>query len=432
MTLRMLFLDMNAYFASVEQQDNPDLRGRPVGVVPVDVDSSCCIACSYEARAAGVRTGTRVSEARRRCPGIALVRARPERYIEIHHRIVATVEKHLPVETVHSVDEMSCRLMRNEREPADAVAIARRMKQAVYDEVGGHLRCSVGLAPNVLLAKVACEMHKPDGLTVIDHGDLPGALHHLDLRDLPGIARRMEARLHAAGVETVADLCARPKADLRRIWGGIVGERWWHWLRGDETHLAPTRRRCVGHEHVLPPHLRTDRGAWGVALHLACRAAMRMRKLRYWATHLHLFVRPMKENGGPLWEGRARLGSVQDTPAIVEKLRTLWAQRPRRRPMIVGVSLTGLIPDRSATRPLFPGERRRVGLSRTVDTINERHGPNAVYFGSMHGMAVPLRIPFGGVPEVPRATHADLGSPASGYLGAPNRDGYLGSPSRDG
>jgi len=410
MTLRMLFLDMNAFFASVEQQDRPHLRGKPVGVVPVEVESSCCIACSYEARAFGVKTGTRVSEARALCPHLTLVRARPELYIETHHKIVATVEQHLPVETVHSVDEMSCRLMRNERDRAVAVMLAQEIKQAVYEEVGEHLRCSVRLAPNVLLAKVACDMHKPDGLTVIDHGDLPDALHGLELQDLPGIAKRMGARLNAKGVTTVAELCARPRQDLHDIWGSIVGDRWWHWLRGDETWDPPTRRRSVGHEHVLPPELRTDRGAWGVVLHLACKAAMRMRKLGYWATHLHLFVRPMKvgETFPPLWEGKARLGSAQDTPGIIEILRTLWDMRPPRRPMIVGVSLTGLIPDDSATQPLYPGERRRIGLSHAVDRINDRHGPNAVYFGSMHGMRVPLRIPFNAVPDVPRATHADL------------------------
>lgn len=416
MTLRILFLDMNAFFASVEQQDNPDLRGRPVGVVPVEVDSSCCIACSYEARAFGVRTGTRVTDARALCPEIRLVPSRPELYIRTHHRIVATVERHLPVHTVHSVDEMSCRLMRNEQDPAVAAAIAQRIKDAVYGDVGEHLRCSVGLAPNVLLAKVACDMHKPDGLTVIDHGDLPHALHALDLEDLPGIARRMRARLNSAGVHTVAELCAWPRRDLHDIWGGIVGDRWWHWLRGDETHLAPTHRRSVGHEHVLPPRLRNDRGAWGVVLHLACKAAMRMRALRYWATHIHLFVRAMRDHEGRhvLWEGRARLPAVQDTPGIIEALRTLWRDRPRHTPMIVGVSLTGLIPETSAPIPLFPGERRRVGLSHAVDTINSRHGPNAVYFGSMHGMRVPLRIPFSAIPEVPTATHADrLGSTRS-------------------
>lgn len=418
--LRVLFLDMNAFFASVEQQDKPELRGRPVGVVPVAVESSCCIACSYEARAFGVKTGTRVSDARERCPGIVLVRARPDLYIETHHKIVAAVEAHLPVETVHSVDEMSCRLMRNERDPAAAVRIAMEMKRAVYEEVGEHLRCSVGLAPNVLLAKVACGMQKPDGLTVIDHGDLPGALHGMELQDFPGIAGRMGARLNAAGVRTVAELCARPRSDLHDIWGGIVGDRWWHWLRGDETWEPPTRRRCVGHEHVLPPELRNDRGAWGVVLHLACKAAMRMRKLRYWATRLHVFVRPMPSGGEvpPVWEGKTGLGAVQDTPGIVEVLRGLWAGRPAGRPMIVGVSLTGLVPDCSATRPLYEGERRRVGLSRTIDTINERHGLNAVYFGSMHGMKVPLRIPFGGVPEVPAATHAEvLGSRARRGMG---------------
>src|SRR5947209_1906793 len=199
---------MNAYFASVEQQERPELRGKPVAVVPVQAETTACIAASYEAKRFGVRTGVRVSDARRLCPGIRLVAARPELYIATHHCIIAAVETCLPVTAVLSVDEMVCRLRGPDRHPEAAVNLARQVKEAIWRDAGRCLNCSAGLAPNRFLAKVAADMQKPDGLTVILPEELPGRLHGLRLTDLPGIAGRMERRLHAAGVTEVRQLCA--------------------------------------------------------------------------------------------------------------------------------------------------------------------------------------------------------------------------------
>src|SRR5208337_4195962 len=109
--LNWLFVDLNSYFASVEQEVRPELRGRPVAVVPMMADTTCCIAASYQAKAHGVKTGTLVGEARRICPGLQLVEARHELYVEYHHRIVAAVEQCVPVTAVLSIDEMGCRLL---------------------------------------------------------------------------------------------------------------------------------------------------------------------------------------------------------------------------------------------------------------------------------------------------------------------------------
>ena len=144
-TVDWLFLDMNAYFASVEQQRQPRLRGKPVAVVPTMTDRTCCIAVSYEARPYGIKTGTNVGEARRRCPGLELVEGRHEHYIAMHERIVKAVETVLPVEKVCSIDEMVCKLAPQERTPTAAQAVAREVKQAIYEQVGPYLRCSVGL-----------------------------------------------------------------------------------------------------------------------------------------------------------------------------------------------------------------------------------------------------------------------------------------------
>src|ERR1035438_7216933 len=126
--LNWLFVDLNSYFASVEQQVRPELRGKPVGIVPMMADTTCCIAASYEAKAFGVRTGTIVADAKRMCPEIVLVEGRHEIYTEYHHRVVEAVESCVPVTAVCSIDEMACRLIGRERPLLNAINLGLRVK----------------------------------------------------------------------------------------------------------------------------------------------------------------------------------------------------------------------------------------------------------------------------------------------------------------
>src|ERR1700691_6094665 len=144
--LNWLFVDLNSYFASVEQEVRPELRGCPVAVAPMMADTTVCIAASYEAKAFGVRTGTVVAEAKRMCPGLILVEARHEIYIDYHRRIVEAVEKCLPVTAVLSIDEMACRLIGRERPLLAAIDLGRRVKESIRVNVGPMLRSSVGIA----------------------------------------------------------------------------------------------------------------------------------------------------------------------------------------------------------------------------------------------------------------------------------------------
>src|SRR5579875_436029 len=232
--LQWLFLDLNSYFASVEQQLRPELRNRPIAVVPVKAETTCAIAASYEAKAYGVRTGTQVAEARRLCPGIVLVEARHEIYVEYHKRIVEAVERCVPVSAVCSIDEMACRLLGREQPLRHALELAREVKTAIRRHVGETLRCSIGLAPNRYLSKVASDMDKPDGLVALTPDILDAALRRLTPRDLPGVGARMEKRLHAAGIHTMDQLLALDRDGMRRAWGSVNGEKLWHWLRGED------------------------------------------------------------------------------------------------------------------------------------------------------------------------------------------------------
>ena len=400
-SLGYLFVDMNAYFASVEQQARPELRGRPVAVVPVETDSTCCIAASYEAKAFGVRTGTNVGEARRMCPDLVVVAARPRLYVEQHHRIVAAVESCLHVDRVVSIDEMACRLMAGEREREAAEALGRRVKEAIARRVGPWVRCSVGIGPSVWIAKVASDMKKPDGLTVIEPDELPRRLYGLELEDLPGIGRRMGERLrHRCGIGSVRRLCELSAEEMSRCWGSRVhGVRWHEQLRGADLGETRTVRRTLGHSHVLAPELRTDEGARSVMIRLMHKAAARLRHEGYRAGRVTCRV---SHEGGPAWERGLVLGSCSDTPTLVGAVARLWRERPRLRPKKVSVTLWDLTAAECSTGPLFEGQRKMEALSAAMDRINLMYRADTVYIASMHEgrRAAPGRIAFTKIPDL--------------------------------
>src|SRR3569832_630151 len=233
MSLQSLYVDLNSIFASVEQLLRSELRGRPIGVLPVMADTTCCIAASIDAKRFGIRTGTPVWQDRKLCKDIVFVQARPSIYVEIHHRIIAAVESCTPVGEVLSIDEMACELMGSDREEANAIKLGRQIKRAIYDQVGEVLHSSIGIAPNRFLAKTASNMQKPDGLVVIRQNELPGRLYGLKLGALTGIGRAMEHRRGRRGGRAGERRGAAGGETLRHAWGGIEGERFYARLRGD-------------------------------------------------------------------------------------------------------------------------------------------------------------------------------------------------------
>jgi len=390
---------MNSYFASVEQQDHPSLRGRPVGVVPVLAQSTCCIAASYEAKAQGVRTGTGVRQARSLCPQIRFALARPKRYVQVHHQILDAAESCLHIDQVPSIDEMYGRLLGEERSPQRAAQIAHAVKAAIRESVGEFVRCSIGLAPNPWLAKVATDLQKPDGLVMILPEQMPEIICTLKLTDLPGIARGISARLSRHGVHSVAQLCSLSKHQLCDIWeSDVIGALWWHQLQGHDLPLRRTHRRTVSHSHVLPPKWRTGEGARAVMVKMIHKAAARMRRLDHAAGRLTIKVRFLD---APRWKRRAPLGLSRDTLTILRAFAPLWNQRPPGTPRQVAVELSELTPDHAATLPLFDEPKHLTHLAEIMDRIDDRYGRYTIYFGAMSGAqdTAPTRISFTHVPE---------------------------------
>jgi DNA polymerase-4 len=416
-----LFVDLNSYFASVEQQVRPELRGRPVGVVPMMADTTVCIAASYEAKAFGVRTGTVVADAKRMCPDIVFVEGRHEIYTEFHHRIVEAVESCVPVTAVCSIDEMACRLMGRERPLMAAIELGRRVKARIIERVGPMLRSSVGLATNRYLAKVASDMEKPDGLVALPLDILPEALSRLTLRDLPGIGARMEKRLNEKGLHTMSQLLALTSEQAGELWGSVWGQRLWHWLKGEDFEMGENEHlKSISHSHVLAPEMRTSEKAWAVAHKLLHKAAMRLRAANLWASSIGLAVgfavprgekSPVSRFGVPTrgWHNEIRLSECQDNPTLIAALIRLWASRPSGaeydQPYFIGVQLNGLVPDHLHSLNLFDaldGEQSRSRLLKAMDELNNKYGLSTLAPATMLTAykAAPTRIAFHSIPDL--------------------------------
>ena len=379
--VQWLFLDLNAFFASCEQQENPALRGKPVIVVQTPTDSAVAIAASYAAKAFGIKTGTLVRDARRLCPGVTPVQANHRLYTDYHEQILRAVDTCMPVEKVCSIDEMACRLMGTERQVPIARELALKIKRALHDQVGECLTCSIGIAPNVFLGKVGSDLQKPDGLTVITKDNLPDILLRLELQDVYGIGARMEQRLHRAGILSVAQLWNATPFQLRRVWGGINGVLFHQMLHGVDIQPPSSRySKSIGHQHVLEPDLRTNKGAHSFAQHLLTKAAERLRRGDYYCRRLGLHLSWIGDLGG-FWD-EIDFHETHDTGFLLARLDQLWPRVPRYKPLSIGVVLLDLVPADHHQPDLFAADtHRRQKLSPLIDRINDRYGRCAIGFG---------------------------------------------------
>ncbi len=404
MELRSLFIDFNAYFASVEQQDQPRLRGRPIAVVPVITKNACCIAASYEAKRYGVKTGSLLHEAKTLCPDITMVLARPALYVRYHHRLVALVNRHIPVAHVGSIDEMACELVGRERQRGSAVAIAQGIKAELSAEFPA-IRASIGIAPNHFLAKTATDMQKPDGLVVLEAGDLPQALRRLELRELCGIGRAMEVRLNRHGISSVEQLCDATRLELHCAWGGVEGDRLYAKLRGEWTPEAPSYGRgSISHSHVLAPALRNPAGSESVLKKLLQKAAMRLRSENLVAGRLQAKIKYLDR---PSWKEIVFCNDTDDSRILLTQLNEMLGHRPSGgKPLAVSVVLWNLCERTGTTDDLFATteEQDHAPLSALMDRINERFGFQKIVYASSQpaAKAAPMRIAFSRIPDVAR------------------------------
>jgi DNA polymerase-4 len=375
-------VDMNAFFASVEQKANPALRGRPVAVVGAGKRTVVTTA-SYEARAYGVRTGMTVYEAKAACPCLTVVAGDNGKYMDASGRVFEVLKGFSPAIEAYSIDEAFIDATGSMAAFASPRAFGLAVKEGVWRATG--LRCSVGVAPNKLLAKLASDMRKPDGLVVMEEEVVPSILDGLPADALCGVGPRLSSRLRALGIRTCAELGRAPASLLRQRFG-IIGERLKLMGMGiDQSPVVPigeeAEAKSIGHSTTLPMDT-SDRGEIrAVMLRLSEMVGGRARRHGLKGSTVSLTLR--YPDFQTFTRGGRLHAPTNDTRSIyLGAIGILGSLRLRDAVRLIGVTLSGTAKDQGQT-PLFEGERSRERLLAAMDAVNERFGNDTLTWAAL-------------------------------------------------
>lgn len=378
----IMHLDMNAFFASVEQQANPALRGKPIAVTGA-AGRTVITTASYEARALGVRTGMAVGEAKRACPELILVVGDNRKYTSTSRRIVAIMREFTPLVEVFSIDEAFLDLTGSQKLFGSPEEIAAKIKERIRGELG--LTCSIGIAPNKLLAKLASDMMKPDGLTVISTESAPAILERLPVKEMFGIGGKTAHQLALLGIRTCGELGRFPQALLRKKFG-VNGDKLHLIAKGiDDSAVVPEEEaeevKSVGHSTTLDRDItgRAEIERW--LLQLSEMVGRRARRYKVWGKTVTLTVRYADFTTFSRQETQPRHtnSSEEIYRAALKILDELTLEQPVR---LLGVRITNLCYQTNQL-PLFEEERRKTLATEAMDTVNGRFGDFTVTFGSL-------------------------------------------------
>ncbi len=368
----IILVDMNAFFCSVEQMDYPELQGRPIGITNGS-QGTCIITCSYEARAFGIRTGMRLREAQRLCPGFIRIPSHPRRYAEVSTNIMDALTMLTPDVEVFSVDEAFLDITHCQRLMGPPEQIAQMVKQTVLEASGGVL-CSIGLSGDKTTAKYAAKLNKPNGLTIIPPWEARTTLAAAPVTELCGIARGIGGFLAARGVHTCGDMQRLPIGELGKRFGNL-GRRIWLMAQGldpEPVKVSVPAPKTIGHGKVMPPNTTDVNLIQTFLLHMSEKVAARLRRHGFLASSFFIGLR-----GAEGWiSGKYRPALPTDHgPDIMGLCRRFIAQEWRGE-AVSQVQVTALDPHHDNMQiEMFATDRGRLErLNRTRDHINQRYG----------------------------------------------------------
>jgi DNA polymerase-4 len=380
MTRAVLHVDMDAFYASVEQHDDPALAGKPL-IVGWDGGRGVVAAASYEVRPYGVHSAMPVRTALRLCPQAICVRPRMQRYQEVSALVFQVFREVTPLVQGLSLDEAFLDVTASQEAQGSAVDIARGIKRRIRAATG--LSASVGVAPNKLVAKIASDLAKPDGLTVVDPGRVREVLDPLSVRRLPGLGRKTGARVEAAGIHTLGELRSAPDAVLWPLFG-----RYSAWIRDrasgldDRPVLPEVEEKSLSAEDTFEHDIADARTLQRQLARLADTAAGRLRSRGLVAGCIGVKIRRedfttftrQRAVAPPTCEARAVAG-------VAAELLSRWlAGNPGAKLRLLGVVLTELTP--AAQLGLFEDGRHGGRLDAALDEARARFGSRALRRGN--------------------------------------------------
>lgn len=407
----ILHLDLNSCFATIEQQANPHLRGKPIAVAAYPTPNGCILAPSVEAKRFGVKTGTRVKDGLSLCPNLIVLASDPWKYRHVHLKLKKLLQNYTNNFSPKSIDEFVLNLEGYPALKQGMHCVAREIKARIKAEIGDWLTVSAGIAPNRFLAKTAAGLHKPDGLDEIHKDNFQAIYKNLELTDLCGIADKNAARLASMGIYTVSQFYHAPFWRLKAAFASINGYYWYLRLRGWEIDDVTFARRSYGNSYSLPKPFTKFGELAPILQKLVEKTGARMRKAGYQACGVHLAI--LYRDGTHWHHGKALLEPIFDSRDIYKKaFQILLASPsglscPHQKPVAnLAVSCFNLAKIKYPQLVLFEDLLKKERLVRATDKLNQRWGNFIITPARMLGTGryVPDRIAFGGVKELEEFT----------------------------
>lgn len=380
----VMYVDMNSFFASCEQQDNEALRGKPIGVCTYNSPNACVIAPSTEAKKFGVRTGMRLSECRALCPDIIPVTMRAVAYRDYHLRIMKVLRQYCDDVMAKSIDEAVMNFTSYRWVYKDFKEIALKIKEGILASCGEFVTCSIGIAPNAFLAKLATDLQKPNGLVEITPENIDYHLGKLSLTDLPGIAKNNERRLQMIGIRTPLEMRHGSQALLRKAFGGVVGHYWHCRLNFMEIDLYKNNYRGMSATRTVSPQQRqSPQSLDSLLIALCTKLEQRLVKQEVFCGSLSFFI---KYKDYTSWDIRIRFAQpVQDAIEMrsyildrmheferTHNLPTMFHDQTRS----IGVAVYDFITNIQYS--LFDNRLMQDKLRKVMYGIKDKYGKNSV------------------------------------------------------
>lgn len=404
----LMHIDINSCFATIEQQANPLLRGKPIAVGAYTTLNGCILAASREAKKFGVKTGMRVKEGKLLCPRLIVLPPDPWKYRNIHLKLRELFKDYTEDFTPKSIDEFVLDLEGYPAFSRGMVNVAREIKNRIRDEIGDWITVSIGIGSNRFLAKTGAGLTKPDGLDAITKDNYLEIYKKLKLTDLCGIASHNETRLRGVGIHTVLDLYKADMYQLRAAFHSVASLYWYLRLRGWEIDSMPTSRKSYGNSYVLPKAFDTEKELIPILQKLVEKMSGRLRKAGYKARGVHLSIAYRDKN---FWhQGVGVQRDLFESREIFREIYKLFKKSPFDGGPVgqFAVSCFNLVKNDHTQLEIFEDVGKKESLARAVDDINHKWGDFMIAPLRMipSKQYVPDRIAFGGIKELEEFTFA--------------------------
>ncbi len=369
----IMHIDLNSCFATIEQQANRSLRGKPIAVAAYNSPGGCILAPSVEAKRLGIKTGMRVKDGKLLCPSLIVVEPDPPKYRFVHLKLKELVSRYTPAAFPKSIDEFVLDLEGCPAFKLGMKEVANKIKRDIKREAGDFITVSVGIAPNRFLAKLASGLHKPDGLDEITKDNFWDIYQQLSLQDLCGIAQNNAIRLGNVGIYTVLDFYNADVGTLKHAFHSIGGYYWYLRLRGWEIDSIEFGRKSFGNSYALPKLLAKPDELSPILAKLTEKMCFRLRTAGFKARGVGLFI---NYRGGAFWHKTRLLGEFlyESSDFFKSGYKLLCLSPYSESVRVLAVCCFDLEKAAITQQDMFGVQERKFSLANSIDAINSRWG----------------------------------------------------------